>query len=200
MNEGEPTRRDFLTRILPAMRWPPMMPVRQKGGRTVGVCPHLGCVPLGEAGEFGSWFYPCHGSHYDAVGRIRRGPASWRLFHCSNSSRPPSFGSDRSASPHSYRRGDLDATRRTVAHGILISMRTRPHVVRRCEWEQVRAPINEDSLGPTSMSAMVSRSNASAVTRSKRGRRWTLVTARCARDSFPACGMTPADTTSSNWR
>ena len=42
----------------------------------IGVCTHLGCVPLGDgAGEFGGWFCPCHGSHYDTAGRIRRGPA-----------------------------------------------------------------------------------------------------------------------------
>ena len=41
----------------------------------VGVCTHLGCVPLGDAGDFGGWFCPCHGSHYDTAGRIRRGPA-----------------------------------------------------------------------------------------------------------------------------
>jgi ubiquinol-cytochrome c reductase iron-sulfur subunit len=41
----------------------------------VGVCTHLGCVPLGQQGEFGGWFCPCHGSAYDTAGRIRRGPA-----------------------------------------------------------------------------------------------------------------------------
>lgn len=41
----------------------------------IGVCTHLGCVPLGEAGMFGGWFCPCHGSHYDTAGRIRSGPA-----------------------------------------------------------------------------------------------------------------------------
>jgi ubiquinol-cytochrome c reductase iron-sulfur subunit len=41
----------------------------------MGVCTHLGCVPLGEAGDFGGWFCPCHGSHYDTAGRIRKGPA-----------------------------------------------------------------------------------------------------------------------------
>ncbi len=42
----------------------------------MGVCTHLGCVPLGNAsGEFGGWFCPCHGSHYDTAGRIRKGPA-----------------------------------------------------------------------------------------------------------------------------
>ena len=40
-----------------------------------GVCTHLGCVPLGEKGDFGGWFCPCHGSHYDTSGRIRKGPA-----------------------------------------------------------------------------------------------------------------------------
>jgi ubiquinol-cytochrome c reductase iron-sulfur subunit len=41
----------------------------------IGVCTHLGCVPLGQAGNFDGWFCPCHGSHYDTSGRIRRGPA-----------------------------------------------------------------------------------------------------------------------------
>lgn len=41
----------------------------------IGVCTHLGCVPLGDAGDFGGWFCPCHGSHYDTAGRIRKGPA-----------------------------------------------------------------------------------------------------------------------------
>ncbi|MGI9391792.1 MAG: ubiquinol-cytochrome c reductase iron-sulfur subunit [Boseongicola sp.] len=45
-----------------------------------GVCTHLGCVPLGNgAGEFGGWFCPCHGSHYDTSGRIRKGPAPENL-------------------------------------------------------------------------------------------------------------------------
>ena len=45
----------------------------------MGVCTHLGCVPLGDAGEFGGWFCPCHGSHYDTSGRIRKGPAPTNL-------------------------------------------------------------------------------------------------------------------------
>ncbi|ATZ55917.1 Bcrip1 [Botrytis cinerea B05.10] len=45
----------------------------------VGVCTHLGCVPIGEAGDFGGWFCPCHGSHYDISGRIRKGPAPLNL-------------------------------------------------------------------------------------------------------------------------
>ena len=50
----------------------------------MGVCTHLGCVPLGNAGEYtaggvGGWFCPCHGSHYDTAGRIRRGPAPENL-------------------------------------------------------------------------------------------------------------------------
>lgn len=45
----------------------------------MGVCTHLGCVPLGDAGEFGGWFCPCHGSHYDLSGRIRKGPAPENL-------------------------------------------------------------------------------------------------------------------------
>lgn len=50
----------------------------------IGVCTHLGCVPLGQGeadprGDFGGWFCPCHGSHYDSAGRIRRGPAPENL-------------------------------------------------------------------------------------------------------------------------
>ena len=45
----------------------------------VGVCTHLGCVPLGQAGDYDGWFCPCHGSHYDTAGRIRKGPAPENL-------------------------------------------------------------------------------------------------------------------------
>ena len=50
----------------------------------VGVCTHFGCIPLGNKsgeskGEFGGWFCPCHGSHYDTSGRIRKGPAPKNL-------------------------------------------------------------------------------------------------------------------------
>lgn len=46
----------------------------------MGICTHLGCVPIGDgAGDFGGWFCPCHGSHYDAAGRIRKGPAPRNL-------------------------------------------------------------------------------------------------------------------------
>lgn len=41
----------------------------------VGVCTHLGCIPLGQSGDYDGWFCPCHGSHYDTAGRIRVGPA-----------------------------------------------------------------------------------------------------------------------------
>ena len=41
----------------------------------VGICTHLGCIPLGEKGEYNGWFCPCHGSHYDTSGRVRKGPA-----------------------------------------------------------------------------------------------------------------------------
>ncbi|MDP4796023.1 MAG: ubiquinol-cytochrome c reductase iron-sulfur subunit [Rhodospirillales bacterium] len=51
----------------------------------VGVCTHLGCIPLGQKqgdpqGDFGGWFCPCHGSHYDTSGRIRKGPAPKNLM------------------------------------------------------------------------------------------------------------------------
>ena len=50
----------------------------------VGICTHLGCIPLGQRsgdprGDFGGWFCPCHGSHYDTSGRIRKGPAPKNL-------------------------------------------------------------------------------------------------------------------------
>ena len=54
----------------------------------MGVCTHLGCVPLGNEGDYavvegsqksGGWFCPCHGSHYDTAGRIRKGPAPQNL-------------------------------------------------------------------------------------------------------------------------
>jgi ubiquinol-cytochrome c reductase iron-sulfur subunit len=49
----------------------------------IGICTHLGCVPLGQdgttVGDFGGWFCPCHGSHYDTSGRVRKGPAPRNL-------------------------------------------------------------------------------------------------------------------------
>lgn len=45
----------------------------------VANCTHLGCVPVGESGEFGGWFCPCHGSQFDTAGRIRKGPAPTNL-------------------------------------------------------------------------------------------------------------------------
>jgi ubiquinol-cytochrome c reductase iron-sulfur subunit len=71
------------------MRDPQTLAERTKPGKenwliTMGVCTHLGCVPLGAAagevrGEFGGYFCPCHGSHYDTAGRIRKGPAPLNL-------------------------------------------------------------------------------------------------------------------------
>ncbi len=71
------------------LRDPQTLAERTKEGHqnwlvTMGVCTHLGCVPLGAAegenkGEFGGYFCPCHGSHYDTAGRIRKGPAPTNL-------------------------------------------------------------------------------------------------------------------------
>lgn len=71
------------------MRDPQTDAARVKPGKAewlvlVGVCTHLGCVPLGQKptdprGDFGGWFCPCHGSHYDTSGRIRKGPAPLNL-------------------------------------------------------------------------------------------------------------------------
>jgi ubiquinol-cytochrome c reductase iron-sulfur subunit len=71
------------------LRDPQTLAERTKEGNenwliTMGVCTHLGCVPLGAGegevkGEFGGYFCPCHGSHYDTAGRIRKGPAPKNL-------------------------------------------------------------------------------------------------------------------------
>ena len=71
------------------LRDPQTLAERTKPGKenwlvTMGVCTHLGCVPLGAAsgevrGEFGGYFCPCHGSHYDSAARIRKGPAPLNL-------------------------------------------------------------------------------------------------------------------------
>ena len=45
----------------------------------IGVCTHLGCIPLGHSGDYDGWFCPCHGSAYDTSGRIRKGPAPKNL-------------------------------------------------------------------------------------------------------------------------
>ena len=46
---------------------------------TIGICTHLGCVPIGGQGDYKGWFCPCHGSQYDTSGRIRKGPAPKNL-------------------------------------------------------------------------------------------------------------------------
>ena len=54
---------------------------KMANGWMIGVCTHLGCVPIGDgAGDYGGWFCPCHGSHYDTSGRIRKGPAPLNLL------------------------------------------------------------------------------------------------------------------------
>jgi ubiquinol-cytochrome c reductase iron-sulfur subunit len=73
-----------------SLRDPQTLADRTKAGKsqwliTMGVCTHLGCVPLGAAegetkGEFGGYFCPCHGSAYDTAGRIRKGPAPKNLM------------------------------------------------------------------------------------------------------------------------
>lgn len=56
-----------------------VLPGRENWMVMIGVCTHLGCVPLSDAGEFNAWFCPCHGSTYDTAGRIRSGPAPENL-------------------------------------------------------------------------------------------------------------------------
>jgi len=65
---------------LDSLKDPEKDEVRVKKGKDewlvmLGVCTHLGCVPLKQKGDFGGWFCPCHGSHYDISGRIGKGPA-----------------------------------------------------------------------------------------------------------------------------
>ena len=67
-----------------SLRDPQTLAERTKEGHekyliVVGSCTHLGCVPTFGTGDFGGWFCPCHGSHYDASGRIRKGPAPLNL-------------------------------------------------------------------------------------------------------------------------
>lgn len=57
-----------------------VMPNKKQWLIMIGVCTHLGCIPLGDKGDYGGWFCPCHGSHYDTSGRIRKGPAPKNLF------------------------------------------------------------------------------------------------------------------------
>jgi ubiquinol-cytochrome c reductase iron-sulfur subunit len=74
---------------LPDANGPATDQARTKKGKEnwlvlVGICTHLGCIPKGQSiadqkGEFGGWFCPCHGSHYDTSGRIRKGPAPRNL-------------------------------------------------------------------------------------------------------------------------
>ncbi|XP_037068311.1 cytochrome b-c1 complex subunit Rieske, mitochondrial-like [Pollicipes pollicipes] len=67
---------------LATLRDPEHDDVRVKQDRwlvLVGVCTHLGCVPIANSGEYGGYYCPCHGSHYDASGRIRKGPAPLNL-------------------------------------------------------------------------------------------------------------------------
>ena len=66
------------------LRDPQTLAERTKEGKTnwlitMGVCTHLGCVPLGNQGEYHGWFCPCHGSVFDTAGRIRGGPAPINL-------------------------------------------------------------------------------------------------------------------------
>lgn len=68
---------------------------------TIGICTHLGCVPVAGAGHFaGGYFCPCHGSHYDAAGRIRKGPAPLNLevpeWYVTNGGKTIQLGKERS--------------------------------------------------------------------------------------------------------
>lgn len=67
-----------------ALRDPSTDEARHKPGKAewlvlIGTCTHLGCVPTFGGGDYGGWFCPCHGSHYDTSGRIRKGPAPTNL-------------------------------------------------------------------------------------------------------------------------
>lgn len=68
-------RNDNLPADAPATGANRAVPGKENWMVMVQVCTHLGCIPLGEQGEYGGWFCPCHGSVYDTAGRIRHGPA-----------------------------------------------------------------------------------------------------------------------------
>ena len=99
----------------------------------IGVCTHLGCVPIGNEGDYtvveqsqvGGWFCPCHGSHYDTAGRIRKGTGAGEPAACRNTHISPTA---RSASAN-----------RSTGHGrafVLIDSRTRSR-----SWFDERLPI-----------------------------------------------------------
>jgi ubiquinol-cytochrome c reductase iron-sulfur subunit len=81
--------KDPEARVLGSPEVPATDAARTKSGHeqwliAIGICTHLGCIPKGQRlgdnrGEFGGWFCPCHGSHYDTAGRIRKGPAPRNL-------------------------------------------------------------------------------------------------------------------------
>lgn len=77
-------RNDLLPETAPALDTNRTKPGKENWLILIGICTHLGCIPKGQAmadakGEFGGWFCPCHGSHYDTSGRIRKGPAPRNL-------------------------------------------------------------------------------------------------------------------------
>ena len=78
-------RNNNLTGAEPATDENRAAPGRENWLIMVGICTHLGCIPKGQGindqrGEFDGWFCPCHGSHYDSAGRIRKGPAPENLL------------------------------------------------------------------------------------------------------------------------
>ena len=80
----EQARNDALPESDPALDTNRVKDGHEKWLVLVGVCTHLGCIPKGQrlgenTGEYGGWFCPCHGSHYDTSGRIRKGPAPYNL-------------------------------------------------------------------------------------------------------------------------
>ena len=77
-------RNDALPETIPAEDMDRVKKGKENWLVLVGICTHLGCIPKGQSiadskGEFGGWFCPCHGSHYDTSGRIRKGPAPKNL-------------------------------------------------------------------------------------------------------------------------
>ncbi len=73
-------RNDNLAPDAPATDVNRTIPGKEEWMVMIQVCTHLGCIPLGQQGEFGGWFCPCHGSQYDTAGRIRFGPAPENMY------------------------------------------------------------------------------------------------------------------------
>ena len=78
-DRGGQGRADVATSRIPRPTRQRTKPGHEQWLIMIATCTHLGCIPVGDSGEFDGWFCPCHGSQYDTAGRIRKGPAPKNL-------------------------------------------------------------------------------------------------------------------------